>query len=57
MLAEAQRSGIGGEPMHNPDGPSHNLPSLYPPHIGPMIPTWLAYDKKVSLLFSNVFIF
>lgn len=47
MLAEAQRPGIGGEPMVNLDGPLHKLPSLYPPYEGPLLPPWLVYDKKV----------
>lgn len=47
MLADACRPGIGGERLQPIDGPPHNQPSLYPPYVGPLIPPWLAYDKKV----------
>lgn len=47
MLADGSRPGIGGDPMVNIDGAPHRQPSLYPPYVGPLLPPWLAYDKKV----------
>lgn len=38
--------------MPNPNGPPHQLPSLYPPYEGPKQPAWLAYDKKVLCFFG-----
>lgn len=52
MLADGCRPGIGGDPIQMVDGPPHRQPSLYPPYEGPLLPPWLAYDKKVLCFYA-----
>ncbi|XP_055609941.1 EF-hand domain-containing family member C2-like [Uranotaenia lowii] len=47
MLADKKRPGIGATPLTPAEGPEYCLPSLYPPRSGPLLPSWLTYDKKV----------
>lgn len=54
ILADGYKPGIGGDSLPTLEIPSHHNQSLYPPNIGPKLPTWLAYDKKV-LCFSGYF--
>ncbi|XP_038119302.1 EF-hand domain-containing family member C2 [Culex quinquefasciatus] len=54
MLADQKRPGIGGKQYSPTDGPEYCLPSLYPPRQGPLLPSWLSYDRKV-LCFHGFF--
>lgn len=54
MLADRKRPGIGGKQYSPTDGPEYCLPSLYPPRQGPLLPSWLTYDRKV-LCFHGFF--
>lgn len=54
VLAEANRPGIGGQPLSQPPESLNNDPSVYPPHLAPKLPAWLAMDKKV-LCFRGYF--
>lgn len=47
MLSAVPRPAIGGGSCTDPDMAPHQLPSMYPPNEGPLLPPWLAYDKQV----------